>query len=169
VMDKMGYARGLVKYTTENAMSQHWTRAQTLRHVLRPRVLIYTAILGAIVIAMLVSLSMRAPFKVDVVRDRGVMARIVSGGKIENVYRLQVMNATESSQHYKIAVTGLRDLAVNTENVVKVDATQSRWIAVRVQAPFDAAAPGSHPIQFEIESVDSPGHVVEKSVFLVPQ
>jgi hypothetical protein len=35
VMDKMGYARGLVKYTTENAMSRGWTRAQTLRHVLR--------------------------------------------------------------------------------------------------------------------------------------
>src|SRR5512134_2443642 len=50
VMDKMGYARGLIKYTTENAMKQHWTQSQTLRHVLRPRVLVYSAILGAIVL-----------------------------------------------------------------------------------------------------------------------
>ncbi len=169
VMDKMGYARGLVKYTTQNAMNQHWTKSQTLRHVLRPRILVYTVILGAIVIAMLVSLSLRTPFKVDVVRDRGVMARIVSGGKIENVYRLQVMNATESAQHYKITATGLPGLVVSSENVVKVDATQSRWVAVRLQAPFDTATPGAHAIQFQIDSLDSPGQLVEKSVFLVPR
>ena len=169
VMDKMGYARGLIKYSTQNAISQHWTQSQTLRHVLRPRVLIYTSILGAIVIAMLVSLSLRTPFKVDVVRDRGVMARVVSGGKIENVYRLQVMNATESTQHYKITATGLPGLAVSSENIVMVGSTESRWVAVRVQAPFDAATPGSHAIQFEIDSLDSPGHLSEKSVFLVPR
>ena len=169
VMDKMGYAKGLVKYSTQNAISQHWTQSQTLRHVLRPRVLIYTSILGAIVVAMLVSLSMRTPFKVDVVRDRGVMARIVAGGKIENIYRLQVMNATESTQHYKITASGLPGLMVSSENIVTVGSTESRWVAVRVQAPFDAAAPGSHAMQFEIESLDSPGHLNEKSVFLVPR
>ena len=169
VMDKMGYARGLVKYSTQNAVSQHWTQAQTLRHVLRPRVLIYTAILAAIVIAMLVSLSLRTPFKVDVVRDRGVMARIVAGGKIENVYRLQLMNATESTQRYKISASGLPGLAVSSENIVTVGSTESRWVAVRVQAPFDAAAPGSHGMQFEIEALDSSDRLSEKSVFLMPR
>ena len=169
VMDKMGYARGLVKYTTENAMNQHWTKSQTLRHVLRPRVLVYTAILGAVTIAMLVSLSLRTPFKVNVVRDRGVMARSVPGGNIENVYQLQVMNATESIQHYKITATGLPGLVLSSENVVRVESTQSRRVAVRVQAPLAAAAPGSHAIQFQIDSLDSPGHLTEKSVFLVPR
>ena len=169
VMDKMGYARGLVKYSTQNAINQHWTKSQTLRHVLRPRVLIYTAILAAIVIAMLVSLSLRTPFKVDVVRDRGVMARIVAGGKIENVYRLQLMNATESTQRYKISASGLPSLVVGSENVVTVGSTESRWVAVRVQAPFDSAAPGSHAIQFEIEALDSQDRLTEKSVFLVPR
>ena len=168
-MDKMGYARGLVKYSTQNAMSQHWTQSQTLRHVLRPRVLIYTSILAAIVIAMLVSLSLRTPFKVDVVRDRGVMARIVAGGKIENVYRLQLMNATESTQRYKITASGLPGLVVSSENVVSVGSTESRWVAVRVQAPFDAAPAGSHAMQFEIEALDSSGRLNEKSVFLVPR
>jgi len=169
VMDKMGYERGLVKYTTENAMKNKWTTAQTWRHVFRPRILIYTTVLLGIVIAMLVSLTMRTPFKVNVVRDRGVMARIVSGGKIENVYQLQVMNATEATQHYKITVTGLPGLTVTTDNVVMVESTQARRLAVRVQAPFEAATPGSHPIQFEINSLDSPGQLSEKSVFLIPK
>jgi len=169
VMDRMGYARGLIRYSTENAINQHWTQSQTLRHVFRPRVLIYTAILWSIIIAMVVSLSLRTPFKVDVVRDRGVMARIVSGGNIENVYRLQIMNATESDQHYKISATGLPGMTLTSESVLMVESTQSRWVAVRLQVPFEAAPPGSHPIRFEIDSLDAPGHLSEKSVFLVPK
>ena len=169
VMDKMGYARGLVRYTTENAMKLHWTQSQTLRHVLRPRVLVYSAVLVAIVLAMVLSLSLRTPFKVNVVRDRGVMARIVAGGKIENLYRLQVMNATEAPQRYRITVSGLPGLAVTSENTVLVASTEARVVPVRVQAPFEVAPPGSHPMQFEIEALDSSGRLVEKSVFLVPR
>ena len=167
VMDKMGYARGLVKYTTENAMKNKWTQAQTWRHIFRPRILIYTSILVAIVIAMMVSLSMRTPFKVNVVRDRGVMARVVSGGMTENVYQLQVMNATEATQRYQITVTGLPGLTVTSDSLVVVESTQARKLAVRVQAPFEAAVPGSHPIVFHIDALDSPGHLSEKSVFLI--
>lgn len=169
VMDKVGYARGLVKYSTENAMKNRWTQAKTLRHVLRPRVLVYTAILMAIVTAMAVSLSLRTPFKVDVVRDRATLARIVQGGHIENIYRLQVMNATESGQRFRISVSGLPGLAVVSDSDIDVDATQSRWVVVRVQAPYDAATPGSHAIHFEIQNQNSAAKVLEKSVFLVPR
>ncbi len=169
VMDKMGYAPGLIKYSTQNAVSQHWTKSQTLRHVLRPRVLVYAGILGGVTLAMAISLALRSPFKVDVVRDRGALARIVAGGNIENVYRLQVMNATESSQRYRIAVSGLPGLALRSDDTVAVEATQSRWIAVRVQVPPEAATPGSHPIHFDIEAIDAPGRVSEKSIFLIPR
>ena len=167
VMDKMGYARGLVKYTTENAIKNKWTEAQTWRHVFRPRILIYSLILAAIVITMVTSLSMRTQFKVNVVRDRGVTARVVAGGKTENVYQLQVMIATETTQRYQITVTGLPGLTVTSDNLVVVQSTQARKLAVRVQAPFEVAGPGSHPIEFQIESLDSPGHLSEKSVFLI--
>ena len=172
VMDKMGYARGLVKYSTQNAMNNHWSRAQTWRHVLRPRVLIYSSILVAICVAMLVSLAMRTPLKVDVVRDRGVMARIVAGGMIENVYRLQIMNATETSQNYQVTVAGLPGLRLAADQafVFTVEATESRWVVLRVQLPYEAAVAGSHPIHFEIAAQgDSGTHVSEKSVFLVPR
>ena len=168
IMDKMGYAPGLVKYSTENAVKQHWSKSQTLRHVLRPRVLIYVAILGTVVTAMTVSLAMRLPFKVDVERDRGALARIVEGGRIENVYRLQLMNAAENSQQFHIAVEGLPGLMVASEPDVTVQATQSRWVAVRVQVPYDAAPAGSHAIHFEISSKEAGNKLAEKSVFLVP-
>jgi cytochrome c oxidase accessory protein FixG len=169
VMDKMGYPRGLVKYSTQNAINQHWTKSQTLRHVLRPRVLVYTAILGTVVLSMVVSLALRTPFKVDVVRDRGMLARMVEAGRIENVYRLQIMNATEADQSFSISVEGLPGLAVVSDPEVSIASTQARWVAVRVQAPPDAAASGSHAIRFVVSGRGALGHVAEKSIFVVPR
>jgi cytochrome c oxidase accessory protein FixG len=168
VMDKLGYERGLVRYTTQNAMRNKWTRAETWKHVLRPRVLIYTAILGVVCVAMAVSLALRSPFRVDVVRDRGVMARIVAGGAIENVYRLQIMNVTESEQRYEIAVSGLAGLVLASDSQVTLAPAEARWVVVRLQLPYEAAPPGSHPMHFEIAALDGVGRVSEKSVFLVP-
>jgi len=169
VMDKVGYARGLVKYSTEHALEQHWTRDQTVRHVFRPRVLIYTAILAVVVVAMSVSLALRIPFKVDVVRDRGSLARIADGGKIENVFRIQVMNASEVTQNFHLSVDGLPNLIVSSETDISVESTQSRWVAVRLQLPYEGAEPGSHTIHFKIESKELDKSVTEKAVFIVPR
>lgn len=169
VMDKMAYPRGLIRYSTQNAVAQGWTSAQLLRRVFRPRVLVYTAILSAVTVAMFTNLALRTPFKVDVVRDRVSLARIVGGGKIENVYRLQVMNATESTQNYRIAVQGLPGLVLASESMISVDATASRWVPVTLQLPYGEASAGSHAIHFEIEAINFPGRVSEKSVFLVPR
>jgi cytochrome c oxidase accessory protein FixG len=169
VMDKMSYPRGLIRYSTQNAVVQGWGKSQLVRRIFRPRVLVYTAILLSVTAAMFISLALRSPFKVDVIRDRASLARIVSGGKIENVYRLQVMNATETTQQYRLSASGLPGLALASEGTFTVDATQARGVAVTLQLPYEAASPGSHEIDFEIESVNSPGRVVEKSVFLVPR
>ncbi|HQN66092.1 MAG TPA: cytochrome c oxidase accessory protein CcoG [Methylophilus sp.] len=174
VMDKMGYARGLVKYTTENGLKNNWTRKQMFQHIFRPRVLIYSSILGLLVIGMLTSLALRPSFRTDVVRDRSVMARLTEKGELENVYRLQIMNATEALQHYKITARGLDKLRIEEDNLdanqtVSVDPAQSRWISVRLEIPDGTQPPGSHQIHFDIESVDTKEIVSEKSVFLVPR
>ena len=169
VMDKMNYPRGLIRYSTQNAVSQGWSKAQLVRRVFRPRVLIYSAILIAVTVGLFVSLALRSPFKVDVIRDRASLARIVSGGKIENVYRLQVMNATESTQNYRITAAGLPGLVLASESTVSVNATESRGVTVTLQLPYEGAKAGSHEIHFEVEAINSPGRVTEKSVFLVPR
>lgn len=174
VMDKMGYDRGLVKYSTQHAMNLGWDRAQMLRRIFRPRVLIYSAILLSIVVALLTSLIMRDSFRVDVVRDRGVMARIAEGGMLENVYRLQIMNATESVQHYQLNASGIEQLKVKSDvadaqNTVTVNPAESRWIPVRLQVPDGLMKSGSHHIEFMITSVENKETVTEKAVFLVPR
>ena len=169
VMDNMHYPRGLIRLTTENAVNQGWRGAQIWRRIGRPRVLIYSTILVCLSAAMVVSMALREPLKVDVIRDRASLARIVAGGKLENVYRLQIMNATEQLQTYAITVQGLPEIAVVEGQTVAVDAAQTRGVAVRVQIPYAAAAAGSHPIVFEMSAHSGQGHVLEKSVFIVPR
>lgn len=169
VMDNLHYPRGLIRLTTQNAVTKGWMGKQILRRIARPRVLIYSCILLGLSIAMVVSLAIREPLKVDVIRDRASLARIVSGGKLENVYRLQVMNATEQAQTYGISVKGLNGIEMAEGQVVDVDAAQTRGVTVRVQIPYGSAETGSHPIEFEISARSGHGHVLEKSVFLVPR
>lgn len=169
VMDKMHYPKGLIRYSTQNGVLNRWNQSQILRHVLRPRVLIYTAVLVALCVGMLVSLTTRTPLKVDIVRDRAALSRIVAGGKLENVYRLQIMNATEAEQRYRISATGLEGLEVASEQEVEIGAAESRWVAVRLQIPYGSAPSGSHAIHFDISALENGGKVAEKSIFLVPR
>jgi cytochrome c oxidase accessory protein FixG len=169
VMDRMATPRGLIRYATQNGMAGHWTRSQVLRRVFRPRVLVYSAILTALCIGLLASLVARTPLKVDVVRDRGTLARIAEGGRIENVYRLQIMNATEQPQRYRIEASGLEGLVVSPAEPVEVGSAQSRWIAVRLQVPYGGAAAGSHPVYFDVRSSDGSARVSERAAFLVPR
>jgi cytochrome c oxidase accessory protein FixG len=183
VMDKMDYPRGLIKYSTQNAITNLWTHKQMLQRIMRPRVLIYTAILWLIIIGLLVSLWFRTSFRVDVVRDRGVMARITDDGMLENVYRLQIMNATENTQHYRLNVSGLKDLEIEAENAkegedtkdeehvrtIAVKPAESRWLNVDLKVPDGSVESGSHKIEFEIQSLESKETVKEKSIFLVPR
>ena len=168
VMDKMHYPRGLIRYSTPNGLAQGLSVAQMWRRVVRPRVLIYSTVLLAVTSAVLGSLLLRTPFKVDVVRDRGSIARRVDAGRIENVYRLQVMNASDHRQSYTLQVEGIEGLQIASSDKVEVAAAGSLWVPVRVQMPPAAAAAGSHPIRFRI--VQDDGHeLLEKAVFLVPR
>jgi cytochrome c oxidase accessory protein FixG len=177
VMDKMQYPRGLIRYDTLNGMREHLGRAGVLRRILRPRVLVYTAVLVLIVSALAASLYLRSPFKVDVVRDRGVLARVVEDGWVENVYRLQIMNATESVQRYRIAATGLPQIKTDLQGDVVIQPAQATWVAVAVRVPPEAAGQagsGSHAVQFTVERVPGSADetlrtVVEKTTFMVPR
>jgi len=146
-------------------------------------VLIYTAILWLIIIGLLVSLWFRTSFRVDVVRDRGVMARVTDDGMLENVYRLQIMNATENTQHYRLNVSGLKNLEIEAENAkegedikdeehirtIAVKPAESRWLNVDLKVPDGSVESGSHKIEFEIQALESKEIVKEKSIFLAPR
>ena len=126
---------------------------------------------------LLTALLMRSPFRVDVVRDRGTLSRIVDDGWVENVYRLQLMNATESPLRLRIQASGLPRMAQDQPGPIALAAAEARWVAMAVRVPPEVAAEagaGSHPIRFVVgqlgdTSAATGRQVVEKSTFMVPR
>ncbi|MEC5160072.1 cytochrome c oxidase accessory protein FixG [Janthinobacterium sp. CG_23.3] len=170
VMDKIDRPRGLIRYSTDHALANNFSVEQIRQRALRPRVLIYTAILAVITAAVVGSLALRTPLKLDVIRDRGAMGREVEDGMVENVYRLQIMNTAETPHRYKVKVSGLPSLALVTPDEVSVGATETLALPVRLRAAHGAGAKGSNQIAIELTALDDPSlHVMEKAVFFVPR
>ena len=167
VMGKNGLPLNLIRYTTTRALGEHLKGRQVLAHVFRPRTLIYGAILLGIGAALAASVATRVPLKVDVIRDRGVLAREVEGDQVENVYRLQVMNTSERRHAYTVRAEGMPGLRVASEPHFEVEPETARSVVLRLQAPREAIAPGSTRVDLKIQSEDDATiQVSEKTAFL---
>ncbi|MEF9995506.1 MAG: cytochrome c oxidase accessory protein CcoG [Burkholderiaceae bacterium] len=167
VMDKVGSPRGLIRYSTENALAKHYGRQGILAHILRPRVMIYTAILSAVVAALAIALWVRVPVKLDIIRDRGALASEGEDGRIVNTYRLQVINTTEQPREFMLSADGLPGLKIETADRFAVPAATTFAVPLRLSVPPEGLAPGSNKIVVEVKAADDGSVAVrEKTVFL---
>jgi cytochrome c oxidase accessory protein FixG len=172
VMAKMGYPKGLIRYSTEKAIQQNLQGAQIARRMARPRVLLYTGILAVVTIVALLSLVARVPVKVDVVRDRGLISRDASDPVVQNVYRLQIMNTQERAARFTIAASGIDGIKLlGDPQPIALGPATARWVPVRLEVPRENAEPGSNRIEFTVQAVPEGGGepvtIVEKTTFLV--
>jgi cytochrome c oxidase accessory protein FixG len=95
VMDKMGYARGLIGYATENSREGRPAR------LFRPRVLAYAGALAAMGVLFGWVLLHRTTVEIDAMRDRGELYQRV-GDRIRNDYSLTLMNRSQTTQQVSL-------------------------------------------------------------------
>jgi len=164
VMDKVGYPRGLIRYSTQRAMDGGKT------HVLRPRIFIYGTLLGLLCIGFLVALFTRTPVELDIIRDRNALYRLSRPGYVENVYLLRVINKDELPHTYEIDVAGLPTIMLETDPAeITVPASEVATAAARVLIEDGAAASGGHDIEFSLRASDAPElATTETSRFISP-
>jgi len=169
VMDKIGRPRGLIRYTTENALTKHFSPKEVVSHILRPRIILYTVILTGITVAAIWSLAIRVPLKVDVIRDRSMLAREADDGRVENVYNLKIMNTTEEAKRYTLAANGLEGVEIVGERIVEVAGAQNHEVTVVVRVPPESGKKGANTIYFDIKAQNHEQIAVhEKASFLMP-
>lgn len=183
VMEKVDYPKGLIRYTSERGIEQGLNAEQVRKRLFRPRILIYTTLMAIIVAVFLGSIATRTTLRVDVIRDRGSLGREVAGGLIENVYRLQILNSSESALVLSITAEGLPDLRVSvgqggpdSAKEIKVPPAANYLLPVVVQTPYDPRVePGSYHIEFVTlaRPVNGPQDAVtevrEPSSFIFPK
>ena len=147
----MGYPKGLIRYTTENAMEGRPA------HVLRPRVLLYAAVLVALVAGLVYAVSSRVPLELDVIRDRASLYRETNEGLIENVYTLKVVNMDERDHTYRVSASGLPGLELVTDlQEIRVPAGQVYSLPVQLRADPGSLKVVTSEVRFDLVSVDDP-------------
>lgn len=153
VMDKVGLPRGLIRYTTEAALKKEYPESKILSRMKRPRVTGYGVIMLVVLIALITGLFTRELVRVDIIKDRGVLARQNNKGWTENAYTLRIMNASDKNQLLSAGVSGFKEIALTglPENfVIEPGAT--------VSIPVQVSTPGSD------EDFNSSGRMISKDI-----
>lgn len=157
VMDKMGYPRNLISYTTENAL--HGKKESFFR----PRVIIYIVLLSVITVALFASIAQRVPLGLDIIRDRSSLYRETDEGMIENVYTLKIMNMDLKPHRYSLAVGGVDDLIVSKSNEgIVVEAGGVLNYPIRIQANPDKLKQASTELTFYLNAIDDDSLAIEE-------
>ena len=162
VMDKLGYARGLVRYSSENELAGGKT------HWLRPRLIGYAAMLALMIGAFAWALAERPLISLDVTRDRGLF-RENALGQIENIYSLKIINKTQQARSYAIALVDASDFELHGPRTLNLAPGEIRDLPVSVALTATHNAAGPQTLRFEVrDQADSQSHVSTKSTFLAP-
>jgi polyferredoxin len=149
VMDRLGFARGLVRYTTHNAMHGRPTR------VLRPRVLAYGLLLSALLIGWGWGVTHRSALIVEALRDRNALYRLVDD-RVENVYTLKLVNKRETAQRYRIVLADAGPVTL-PGGAIEVDAGPGAVVTLPVTLQAAAAdAQGRRTLRFHVRSLGMP-------------
>ena len=162
VMDKLGYARGLVRYSSENELAGGKT------HWLRPRLIGYAAMLAVMIGAFAWALAERPLISLDVTRDRGLF-RENALGQIENIYSLKIINKTQQPRSYAISLVEPGDFELHGPRTLNLAPGEIRDLPVSVALTAMHNAAGPQTLRFEVrDQADSQSHVSTKSTFLAP-
>ena len=149
VMDKMGYDRGLVRYTTEHALKHKEG------HVIRPRLMVYGALLLVIICGTLWSMVNRIPLRADLIRDRNALYRELPGDVIENVYTLKITNMDARAHGYQLVPIDNEQVEIDLDKPLELGAEEVSGIIVRLRLP-KSAGKGVQNIDLELSATDDP-------------
>lgn len=180
VMNEIGRPRGLIDYATLEDCEHEAAGAAprpAWKTLLRPRTLIYTGIWGAIGLAMLFALGARQRMDLSVAPDRNPPYMLLSDGSVRNAYTLKLRNMESRPRAMRIALEGLSDGVMWSDDVAQDQAARDMvrmvppdsTLPVRayVLAPADTKA---QPFRFILKVEDDSGETdVAETRFSAPE
>ena len=162
VMEKMDYAPGLIKYTTEQRLHNNDSR------VVRPRIIVYALVLLTLIAGVLFSINDRVLLRAELLRDRNALYRELPGGIIENVYTLKLINMDDKAHNYSIKVINNDDITLSVSPEPVLQPEQVGTFVVHMQAPATVGR-GSLTVEVQFTADDQPDmERVVSSRFLLP-
>ena len=162
VMTRIAKPTGLIRFASELELSGKPSSA-------RPRLAVYGGLLAAFIGLGVWTLADRSLLLVDVLRDRGSLAREAADGRIENAYTLKIMNLAEAPRDFRVAVSGIDGAEIVGPARFAGVPGGIRTVQLTVAVPAGEGGAPVRPIAFEIAAEqDAATRVVEKSTFVLP-
>ncbi len=150
VMKKIELPSGLISYDTYRNLEAAASGGKARLRLLRPRVLIYVALLVFVSAVMLVAFLTRSDLDMTVLRDRNPLFVTLSDGTIRNGYEIKVLNKAHDERRFRLEIEGLEAPVLSA--VGQTEASEGALVftvppddlrAVKVFIAADAAeAPG---------------------------
>ncbi|MBI5903371.1 MAG: cytochrome c oxidase accessory protein CcoG [Deltaproteobacteria bacterium] len=164
VMRKVGRPEGLIRYGSLRSLGG--ARAS----VLRPRVVVYAAILTALFSTFAYKLATRIPLDVEVLRDRASLYQKTADGRITNLYVIKAMNMDRKDHRYVIKTKGIDADIITGANPISVRSGEVYQASLAL-ITRDGRLEGSvNRFDFILEDMDNPRSVARRqSTFLVPE
>ncbi|WP_425460030.1 cytochrome c oxidase accessory protein CcoG [Exilibacterium tricleocarpae] len=164
VMDKMEYPRGLIRFTSADALETGRTRFW------RPRLFGYTLVLVAMVGVFVYAVSHRLPVSVDVIRDRGARLYRVTGDQVQNVYTVKINNMDRRAHTYDIRVSGEHEYRLRGLRVVELDEGEIFTVPVRISVDRSALTSPTNEIEITVTAADDDTiTATQKTSFIGPK
>ncbi len=156
-MDKFGYQKGLIKYASEKQLEGKKTNPFRLKLVG------YGVLTGVLIISMVAWVLQRTPIEASVLRDRNALYRVNYEGLVENPYTLTIINKTQQSLHYGVAIEGLPVATLSAPSSILVLPGVMKKIPVTVTADGYDIATKVTPVSFVITAVENPDIAITKT------
>ena len=164
VMDKMGYERGLIRYTTQDALETGET------HVFRPRFIGYSLAVVVMIGAFVYTVNNRVPVTVDVIRDRGARLYRISGDKVQNVYTVKINNMDRRPHKYVISVEGEHAYKLRGYRPMTLEEGEIFTMPLRVSVPKADLTDTKNEIYINVQAADDETiSARQKTSFIGPQ
>ena len=107
IMDRVGRPRGLIAYDTFKNLEAPTHDKRLPIRLIRPRTMVYTALIALVSGVMLFAWSNRADLDVNILHDRNPMFVQLSNGSLRNGYVVKLMNKEHDTRHLHLELSGL--------------------------------------------------------------
>ena len=131
IMDNQQWPRGLIRYTSENALNGRKTT------LLKPKTIGYGVILTAATVLLMWSVLTRSPYTGTVEQIRQPLYTQLSDGGIRNAYEVKLNNKLTEPMTVGIRIEGLPGATLDMDGMERIELTPQERIKLlaRVQVP----------------------------------
>jgi cytochrome c oxidase accessory protein FixG len=107
IMDRVGRPKGLIAFDTYANLEAHRKGGSAAVRLIRPRTLVYSGVLAAAALAMVVSLMLRETADLAVIADRSPLFVKLSDGSVRNAYTVKIVNKMPEQRAFRLSVAGI--------------------------------------------------------------